>query len=1071
MEMNMLDTRFDDVADLDIEDPDNPFPGLRPFRKTEVDLFFGREAQVGELLSRLGRSRFLALLGPSGSGKSSLVKAGLLPALHSGFVTAAGSNWRIALFRPENDPIGNLARALNTPGVFGLDSDDDFADMQAVILETTLRNRMAGLSDVCKESRMPDHENLLVVIDQFEELFRFKKAQDADALTNDATFFAQLLIQAAEDPETSIYIVLTMRSDFLGDCTQIPGLTEAVNEGMYLIPRLDRAERRLAIEGPVAVCRKTISPLLVTRLLNDVGDNPDRLPIMQHALMRTWDYWEENASPDTLLDIEHYTAIGGMSKALSRHADEAYNELPDARSRDIAEVMFKSLTYKEGDGRGIRQPTTVRAIAAVAEASPEEIIQVAEPFRRPGRSFLMPPYHADKPLTPDSVLDISHESLMRVWERLIEWVDEEANSRMTYLELAQLAADQQAGKKGFLGDPELQLFLNWQTQKKPTRAWALQYDSDPSYARAMLYLEKSADEQAQEIRHKEEKRQRWLRRMKVATGVSVVFVLILFTVLFWGIANNEVAISAQEAAATARQRAAQDSLKAVSALAQAATARQRAAQDSLKAVSALAKAATARQRAAQDSLKAVSALAKAGEARQRAEEDSLRVDTLKTEATEALALAREKSDEAKADSIRAVKAKAREDSLSQLAMARQLALDAPNKDLRLHRLLALHAYLFHTEEGGSEQDPDIYRALLSSIRDTLDRTLPTKHKDQVRALAASPDDASFVSADNAGKLWIWPRNGAKNKPRELKGLKQPIRALAFVSESVLAACTQQGQIFLWNGTATKTRPQPLTRCDDGARCGSPVHRMFSFDNHLFAVSLDGTLQKWTLGKTDLRQVKGDTLLTGSGTPVKDVAFDPGNETMVIGRADGTLDVYTMEGGQPTALGSRKLSEGRIETVAYHPNKLTVGLSDGHILLFEGRDPWTATPKLLGGHSAGVTGLVFHPDGSLLISGSLDQTVRIWNLKEGGNPAVSIPAHAGWIWSVALTHDGSHIISASADQDVRLWPVHTRDLAEQVFEALDGSDITEDEWGEYITSRPGGDSFVYRGTLQAFSTNR
>src|SRR5881398_1812289 len=126
----------------------NPFPGLRPFETEEYRLFFGREGQSDALIARLGRSRFLAVVGTSGSGKSSLVRAGLLPALHGGLMASAGSDWRIAILRPGNDPVGNLARALIAPNVLGPADEEKSADVQAVIAETTLRRSSLGLAEL-----------------------------------------------------------------------------------------------------------------------------------------------------------------------------------------------------------------------------------------------------------------------------------------------------------------------------------------------------------------------------------------------------------------------------------------------------------------------------------------------------------------------------------------------------------------------------------------------------------------------------------------------------------------------------------------------------------------------------------------------------------------------------------------------------------------------------------------------------------------------------------------------------------------------------------------------------------
>ena len=149
-------------------------------------------------------------------------------------------------------------------------------------------------------------------------MFRFRAAREFSSTGDDAAAFVKLLLEAAQQREFAIYIVPTMRSDFLGDCAQFQGLPEAINDGQYLIPRMTRDERRFAITGPVGVTRGKITEPLVNRLMNDVGDNPDQLPILQHALMRTWDYWAGHRLNGEPIGLEHYEAVGTMADALSR---------------------------------------------------------------------------------------------------------------------------------------------------------------------------------------------------------------------------------------------------------------------------------------------------------------------------------------------------------------------------------------------------------------------------------------------------------------------------------------------------------------------------------------------------------------------------------------------------------------------------------------------------------------------------------------------------------------------------------------------------------------------------------
>ena len=498
----------------------NPFPGLRPFERDEDHLFFGREKEIDELLRRLRLTRFLSVIGTSGSGKSSLVRSGLIPALYSGAMVKAGASWRIAVLRPGEDPIGQLAAALSHPDM--LETDPQTAGTTSVLLEATLRRSTRGLADAVQFAHLPPHDNVLVVVDQFEELFRFRNNRRIDNSRDEAIAFVKLLLEAAADPELPIYVVVTMRSDFIGDCMAYPGLSEAVTNGQYLVPRMQRDALRLAITGPVAVGGGTIAPRLVLRLLNDVGDDIDRLPVLQHALMRTWDHWSQHRQGDQPLDFADYEAIGTLREALSKHAEETYSETGSANARQLAERMFKALTDTFSDPRGVRRQTSVRELAAICEVDEAAVVGLVETFRQPGRSFLMPPPAV--PLTSSSIVDLSHESLMRCWDRLVHWAEEERTASAFYMRLSQAARWRAQGVGGLWREPELDLGLQWRETTHPTEAWARRFnDVFPS---AMAFLSESAAERDRLRAEAEKSRRRKLRQAQAAAAVFAVLSLV-----------------------------------------------------------------------------------------------------------------------------------------------------------------------------------------------------------------------------------------------------------------------------------------------------------------------------------------------------------------------------------------------------------------------------------------------------------------------------------------------------------------------------------------------------------------
>ena len=511
----------------------SPYPGLRAFRPDESDIFFGREEQTDRLLERLQRSHFLAVVGASGCGKSSLVRAGMIAALETGFMADAGSRWRIAEMRPGDRPISRLARALSKSQALG--SERAVSTEGAVFLEAALRRGPLGLSEMLQETPLPAQTNLLLLVDQFEEIFRFREKGDMD----EADAFVALLLATSQRKEAQVYVVITMRSDFLGDCTLFQGLPEAINESQYLTPRLTREQCRAAIVGPAKVCGGDLEPALVNRLVNDFGPDPDQLPLLQHALMRMWTRVTKRVSVTgedangtllvvrssrVMLTVRDYDALGGLSRALSDHADEVLNELTEPQ-RKIAEIMFRRLTERGVGKRDTRAPARLSDVAAVGGVSAADVAAVAEAFRRPDRCFVTPP--VETALGPDTLLDIGHESLIRQWRLLGEWVEEEGRSALMYRRLTQTSQLWKAGDAAPWRNPDLERALRWEQAQHPSPAWAIRYSSAEEFELAMEFLRASERVWSEEQRQAKRQRSLWHRILGTAAVVLLIAAVVI----------------------------------------------------------------------------------------------------------------------------------------------------------------------------------------------------------------------------------------------------------------------------------------------------------------------------------------------------------------------------------------------------------------------------------------------------------------------------------------------------------------------------------------------------------------
>ena len=448
---------------------ENPFLGLRPFDEPNADVFFGREKQVQKLLERLGGTRFLAVVGSSGCGKSSLVLAGLIPALKRGSIDRAGRKWRIAKMHPGSSPVHALAAALAEPGILGDEAGEDVG--RPVMIEHALQRGALGLVDLVSRARLRDDENLLVVVDQFEELFTYAGSSEHAADEAAAATFVKLLLTASARTDLPIYVAFTMRSDFLGECARFRDLPETVTEGLFLVPRLTRDEIQRAVVEPVRRAGAQIEPKLVSRLLNDIGRDSDQLPVLQHALMRTWNEWAQHHTPGENIDVKHYRDIGQMDGAIAQHAKSIYDTLGPERQK-LAERLFRCLTVRDAENRGVRRPTAFSTVLAITGAPADEVEALVTTYNAPGVSFLRP---EGPPPYDDAVLDLSHESLMRLWTLLGDWVDREAESGRLY---ARLVDDAMVPRAKWI-DPDLALGEAWLAENEGivNAAWAARYDA------------------------------------------------------------------------------------------------------------------------------------------------------------------------------------------------------------------------------------------------------------------------------------------------------------------------------------------------------------------------------------------------------------------------------------------------------------------------------------------------------------------------------------------------------------------------------------------------------------------
>jgi len=571
-----------------------PYTGLRPFTEDESLYFKGRDEHINQATKQLEKNKFIMLTGASGDGKSSLVYAGIVPNAKAGFLKSQFSNWVLVDFRPERNPLGNLCRVLAkqlgiaNESTVRTELSHGFSALVDIYKASSLYTNTSDvewseLDDNNKTIRKRSSANLIIVADQFEEFFtnpeNFHKgvpSQEADLVTN-------LLLETARialEEKLPIYIIITMRSDFIGQCASFRGLPEAIGFSQFFVPRLNRAQLQEVIEEPAVLSGNRISRRLTERLIHDMVEGTDQLPILQHALNQIWKMADEGAAE---MDLLHYAMVGGMNgtelpaadmdrfkkwfaglpakiqacydqpdlqNVLNTHANKLYqfaadsyrqqhkDVISDQDAARIIESAFKCLT-KIDSSRAVRNRMTLGEITAIINQPHldfKKVGKVLSIFREPGNTLLRPFTEKVPELNENSVLDITHESLIRNWGNLAQWAKDEFESYTTYLDFSQqLNRWVESGKSNsfllYIGP--LTFFENWFEKNKPNAEWIARYlgeelEHDQRKAKATSILNN-----AQEFLQRSASKHAITRAVmkygprRIAAGIGIVLVIVL----------------------------------------------------------------------------------------------------------------------------------------------------------------------------------------------------------------------------------------------------------------------------------------------------------------------------------------------------------------------------------------------------------------------------------------------------------------------------------------------------------------------------------------------------------------
>jgi WD40 repeat protein/type II secretory pathway predicted ATPase ExeA len=979
--------------------PRNPYKGLDPFTSQDERDYFGREAVIEEMVTRIHRARdtnerMVAIVGASGSGKSSLVMAGLLPRLTA---TATGT---LVLPRvlPGERPLESLATALThmlpRRSIVELHKDLQMVDEDARALH--LMTQQSG-------------KRTLLFVDQFEELFTLTRRED------ERRKFIDLITVAASEPRGLLSVILTMRADFYDRPLVYTELGKLIEGSTYLLLPMTTDETQAAIERPAALpdVRVEFESNLVGDLLFEVRNQPGALPLLQFTLDQLFQRREGR-----LLTQNAYRAIGGVLGALAQHAEQTYSQMK-ADEQTVARQLFLRLVSLGEAGEDTRRRVPLEELLTLTQDD-GLVRRVIERFNQ--ARLITADRHTGADGKATSTVEISHEALISEWERLTDWL---SSSREDVREQRRL----NTGAREWYANNRHPSYLASGGRLERFEAWAMTTDLALSQEER-IYLEESLEErrrQSEAEQRRAEREQRNAQRARLFTRAAAILGLIVF------IAAGILALT-YSALSTALVEVASANEQIEEARATLTTVPQTLT--------------PAQQNVAQASTQISSANATLSVVEQRVQDSVQLAESLRLSAIgNGILQANGDAQLAALLGIRALRS----------------AYSNPADDVLIRALPAMDSgIVLGGDVSGvwtlAMSNDETRLAVAStdgkvSIRliDTWEPILSVSaHSDRTCAVAFSPDDRLLLTSSFDSTIKMWDAETGELL-RTLEGHEDAVCSVEFSRDgSRIISTGADNTVRIWDANSGSELLHVQAH-DDSIFTAS-----FAPDASRFATgSVDTTARIWD---TETGELLHD--LVGHGDTVFTLTFSPDGSRLFTGSSDRIGRVWDVETGE--LLQEMRGHEGEVATAAFSSDgtQILTGSGDrtarlwdvatgSELSVFAGHGEsiffvtWSSTPDViytasidgtlrqwnLGDRFAGIfrrhTDQVyaadFSPDATMVLSGGNDFIARLWSI-ETGQVLRGFVGHTDSIASLAFTHDGSRVVTGSTDSTVRVWDI-------------------------------------------------
>ncbi len=490
-----------------------PYVGLKTFEEKEAPIFFGRNNYLPELLKKIQKTRFLSIIGTTGSGKSSLIHAGIIPKLKK-----TDENLHVLRIDSSTDPINSLVKELNK--LLSQTKDSEIKSISEQIIQLYLVKNTQGISEALQELELRSEIKILFVLDQFENLIEY--ANLSDKHREQIEHFINLMLHASKQAQYSISVVLGIRSDVLSSCSRFQNLPEAINKGQFLMPPLTIDEAKEAILQPASVYSQEIAYSLVEKILADFKQSGNHLAKLQYSLKTIWTNAQKNNAK--IIDETHY--LTPVQSTINETAEQLYLA-KNNNEREKIKQIFQSLIKFMVNGMLSTKVVRLDELSQITKLDPSEIAKLLTPFRATGIHLIESTEEIS--LQTNSNIQLTHASLIKSWYRLKEWAQEEQEYVKTYLSVSAQAEAYQHGKMDLLTGYELDTVITWKEKATHSAAWAAQYNN--KYKSVITFIQRS-EAQQQSTLHRNIKAGSLQRVRFFAISLAVIATIAIVTTFY-----------------------------------------------------------------------------------------------------------------------------------------------------------------------------------------------------------------------------------------------------------------------------------------------------------------------------------------------------------------------------------------------------------------------------------------------------------------------------------------------------------------------------------------------------------